>query len=235
MTWKQKADVGAWLLSFPALTVMIFLRGKTGFRQLKPGRLVVMWFLLLMLATFGGMDSFSSLASFDGSNTSKALALFAWAMLIFGVVQRRMRWNDLKSGVRLHTYARGVPWLAKFVPLSENIVQRFIDPAVCFLFGLVVLLLSRPLGMWLIFSGLALYMVEQYVYEKQLEQHLDTLDGLVDSEVQGENVQHFEGAQPEQKQRSLEETAGIPTGIAPELEVQIQKRRKRKPPADDLG
>ena len=48
-------------------------------------------------------------------------------------------------------------------------------------------------------------------------------------------VQHFEGAQPEQKQRSLEETAGIPTGIAPELEVQIQKRRKRKPLADDLG
>ncbi len=34
---------------------------------------------------------------------------------------------------------------------------------------------------------------------------------------------------------SIEETAGIPTGLAPDIEAQIQKRRARKPPPDDLA
>jgi hypothetical protein len=41
------------------------------------------------------------------------------------------------------------------------------------------------------------------------------LDGLVAGEVQTETVKHFDGPQADQKQMQLEETGGIPTGVAP--------------------
>jgi hypothetical protein len=64
------------------------------------------------------------------------------------------------------------------------------------------------------------------------------MDAMVQSEEQGKYVEHFEGPQPEQqkqRQKGVEDTAGVPTGIAPELEAQLAKRRKRKPPPDDFA
>jgi hypothetical protein len=85
---------------------------------------------------------------------------------------------------------------------------------------LVILPMSHGLGMWVSFSGFALFMVEQFSYEKDLERALDTVDGLIESEVQQQVVEHFDegGPQPTPRSRplSIEETAGVPTGIAPD-------------------
>lgn len=79
-------------------------------------------------------------------------------------------------------------------------------------------------------------MHEQDAYQAQLNRDLDTLDGLVAAEVQAETVKHFEGKQPEE-QRSIEETAGIPTGLAPDIHRQVELRRakQRKPAPDNLA
>lgn len=37
------------------------------------------------------------------------------------------------------------------------------------------------------------------------------------------------------KNRSIEETAGIQTGLAPDIEAHLMRRRNRKPPPDDLA
>jgi hypothetical protein len=55
---------------------------------------------------------------------------------------------------------------------------------------------------------------------------LDVLDSMVDSEVVSSNVEYY--SKDKAEQRPLEETAGIPTGIAPDIEAQIQKRRSRR-------
>jgi hypothetical protein len=304
-TLKQKTQIAIALMQYPALTVMVFLRYKIGFRQLKPAALFVMALLMLVMAQFAS-DSSRSTGFFAPKVQSRApksdipegydaplpanwramdykqrnqwmqqhrltpeqlraaqervaaeaqeaavsaerretlrQALFRWpltffaiAMFILGTIQRRRRWKELTFGIRWHTRARGISYLAKLLPVRELIVQRFIDPAACFIAGYILLQFSQLLGLWLMFSGMALYFVEQYVYEQQLEQELDLMDGLIDAEVRSENVQHFEGSQQEEKGRSLEETAGIPTGIAPELEAQIAKRKKRAPPPDNLA
>jgi hypothetical protein len=82
-------------------------------------------------------------------------------------------------------------------------------------------------------SALALYIFEQALYEKRLERDLDTLDGLITSEVQNETVKHFEGEQPGEKQFRLEETAGIPTGLAPDIHRQIELRKAKLAKAPD--
>jgi hypothetical protein len=89
---------------------------------------------------------------------------------------------------------------------------------------------------WIIWSGIFVYVFEEDWYQKALDQNLDTLDGLVNAEVQEETVKHFQQPQPEQKQRSLEETAGIATGIAPDIEKQVELRKaKRRPAPDNLA
>jgi hypothetical protein len=52
---------------------------------------------------------------------------------------------------------------------------------------------------------------------RESERDLDMLDGLVVAEIQSETAKHFEEQQAVEKQMQLEETAGIPTGIAPDI------------------
>jgi hypothetical protein len=41
-------------------------------------------------------------------------------------------------------------------------------------------------------------------------------------------VEHFTGEQPQEIQRSIEETGGIPTGVAFDIHRQIEQRRARQ-------
>jgi len=69
---------------------------------------------------------------------------------------------------------------------------------------------------------------EQALYKKQLDRDLDILDGLIATEVQGETVEQFSGEQPEAKERAIEETRGIPTGVAFDIHSQIERRRAKQ-------
>jgi hypothetical protein len=84
-----------------------------------------------------------------------------------------------------------------------------------------------------LFSALALYIYEQALYERMLEQDLDMLDGLVAAEVQSEAAKYFEGPQTDQKQMQLEETAGIQTGVAPDIHRQVELRKAKRAAVPD--
>jgi hypothetical protein len=84
------------------------------------------------------------------------------------------------------------------------------------------------LGLWISLSAFFLYVCEQKLHDLQLAQDLDTLDGMVASELQEETVKFFEGKQPEEQQRSLEDTAGFPTGLAPDIHRQVELRRVKR-------
>jgi len=65
--------------------------------------------------------------------------------------------------------------------------------------------------------------------------HRLSFAGLFAPEVQAETVKHFEGGAQEE-QRTLQETAGIPTGLAPDIARQVEVRRaKRKSAPDNLA
>jgi hypothetical protein len=232
MPLQEKVQMVQWLTLFPALTIMVFIRRKVGYRMLKSTWLVIMAAILFALGGF---------ASTTSQPHSYLIYLYALAMLGAGFYQRQARWSELCAGVRWHTRTVGISYL-EYLPLPHFLlayrrVYRFGDTALCFAVGVITaLLLSHILGAWIMFSAFALYIFEQAVYEKELERDLDTLDCLITSEVQGETVEHFDGAQPGDKQRTLEETAGIPTGIAPDVSKQIEARRakQRKSPPDNL-
>lgn len=223
LTMFQKMQVWRAIALFPAITVMVFMRRKIGFRMMKPNWLVAMTVILCLIPLF-----LSGIAAPFGF----LMPLYAFAMLGMGLYQRWKRWGELCSGERWHTYSAGISYF-EMLPLpaflqSHGRIYRFLDPIAVVLVGLIVsLALSHGLGIWIMFSGLALHIFEQDVYEKAISRDLDTLDGLIASEVQDETVKHFAGAQPEEKRRTLEDTAGIPTGLAPDIHRQVELRRAR--------
>jgi hypothetical protein len=210
----------------PAITIMVFMRRKVGFRLLKPtwliGMAVFLWFI-------NGVCNTDFLIL---SPCGYIFAKFPWVMLAMGFGQRYFRWRDLCQGVRWHTFSPGISYF-ELLPLpaflrAHRRIYRFLDPA-CFVFSMFFgVFFSRPVARWIAFSSFALFIYEQALFEKQLDRDLDILDGLVAAEVQTETVEHFAGPQPEEKQRNLEATAGIPTGVAYDIHRQIEQRRAKE-------
>ena len=236
------------LMQYPALTLMVFFRRRIGYRVVKPGPLIGMALVLIILPhIFSAIAAipamflpfarrqvpppsllarlFDFLAPFP---LPSALTLFALLMVALGYLQRWRRWRELRRGARWHTMSRGIsPFETIFFHVRRDWIYRYVDPLACFLAGWLLFQISfTGLGLWVMFSAFALRIVEQTVFDKSLERDLDTLDALIESEVQAETVDHFQGGPV--KERPLSETAGIPTGAGADLEAQIATRRAKQ-------
>ena len=216
-TLSQKMDIIAVLASFPALTVMVFLRRKLGYRFIDMMKIQVTVLLLW------GLSAFSAVAN---PRAGAAFFLFSLAVLAFAYVGRWLRWRDIKNGIAWHTYSRGVSWINYIIPLRETTVKRFLDPLIVAVIGLVLSFVFSWFGYFLVFSAACLFIFEAWDYDKAVNRMLDVLDSQVESEVVSANVEYFEqGGQA--NERPVEQTAGIPTGVAPDLAAAIARRQAR--------
>lgn len=221
MTIKQKFDVIQNFLHFPALTIMVFARRKLGYRTLNPLYLILTGFLLVFLQNV--QTPYLSLA-LAYSYWPYPLTIFVVAMIAWAFIQRRMRWRDMVRGIHWHTYSRGISYFS-FLPLREDIINRFVDPLICMFIGyLAMTLWSQALGVWIMLASLAFLLGELRYYDLSLGRTLDLLDGLEETRVQSELLMtgpHGGNKAP----RKIEETAGIPTGIGDDLIIAVQRRR----------
>ncbi len=236
LTISQKIDFVLWLLEFPALTVLVFLRRRVGYRTLKPLRLFIVASLLCYLGN-PQAQLFNLGERLIPIDVSTPLSIFGTLVLIVGLVQRWLRWREIRKGVMWHTYSRGVSYF-EFLPLRIDYIYRYVDPAAAFVAGVLIAQVPwcRGLGTWIVLSSFGLFLLEQYLHDKQLAHDLDILDSLFISEVQSQVVQHFTGGAGEGaagQRTSLADTAGIPTGVAADIAAQIERRRKDRPPPPD--
>src|SRR5579864_314137 len=148
ITFEQKINIIQNITLFPALTIMVFLRRKVGFRFLDMMKIQVM---VVLLWAYGAFSTITF-----GPAAGGIIFLFSIAVLIAAIIERRMRWNEIKRGISWHTYSRGISWFSSFLPLSETAVKRFIDPAAALIPGIVFFFLFRPLGLYLILSAVCL-------------------------------------------------------------------------------
>ena len=99
---------------------------------------------------------------------------------------------------------------------------RIADPFFCIFAGLVVMPESTALGFWLMIAGAALRIFEDVVFQKELNRDFDILDSVITSEVHSNTVETFDDSAPHTPQPS---SNAIPTGLAPDIEANIKKRR----------
>ena len=139
-TLREQLELTQWLMQFPAMTVMVFLRKDLGYRFLNPFGLLAVTCLVLPLAAFA--------KPYDEPG-GPGLLLFAVAALFLAIGQREKRWKEFKRGIRQHSYYigtsrfEGVRWLPRFCRRDRKI-SRILDPIVCVLAGLGVFRHARP-------------------------------------------------------------------------------------------
>ena len=214
-TLREQLELTQWLMQFPALTVMVWLRRDIGYRLLNPlGLLAVTAFLLF----------FSALAqSRNGDNQPVFLLLFAVVTFILGISQRIRRWREINRGVRQHSYYLGTSpfdglrWLPNFCRRNRRIA-RFVDPIFCAVIGLALIPVSPILTLWLVFAGACLRSFEYTVHQREWNLALDTVDSIIISEVQGRTVEQFEETPATPPQQP---TTGLPTGIGNDIRDKI--------------
>jgi hypothetical protein len=234
----QKVDLVATLLQYPALTILVFVRHRTGYRTLRPFQIVLMFLLMQLIPAIFSQHCTLVNGCSGGTGASDAFSYYSWAFLIWSFVQRWLRWRDLTRGKAWHSYSRGISYLEflariklpSFLPqIRTSFIYRVVDAAV--VLGIAMLIGGIPalhgLAQWLFFSAFCMLFVENYVYDKQLDRALDLLDAIVESEIHSELTQRYSGAPSARATSpSLSETAGIPTGIGPDISRQVEARQK---------
>jgi hypothetical protein len=215
---------GEWLMQFPALTAMIWLRRDLGYRTVGPARLIPITVLLVV----------ASVLAIPSNADARPVDLLVFALLTFalGVYQRVRRWIQLDQKIRQHSYYIGTSpfdfrWLPVFFRRNRRI-PRFVDPLVVMLIGLAVFQISRSLGLWLAISAISLRTFEYTVFQRERKLSLDIMDGMILSERESQIVEEFEATSGWHQHK---DASGITTGLSGDIERQITisvKQRKVK-------
>src|ERR1035438_2772040 len=105
LTLSEKMKLVQYLAMFPAITIMVFIRRKVGFRMLKPSWLIgvamFLWFI-------NGVCNLNFLIFHPAGFL---FSEFPLVMLIVAFFQRYRRWQELCRGERWHTLSPGISWL----------------------------------------------------------------------------------------------------------------------------
>jgi hypothetical protein len=215
---SQKIEIAAGWARLPALTLMVFLRRDIGYRMVSPLWLGGVVLLVMLIAGNG-----------DEANRPDDLLIFALAALTLGLYQRYNRWQDFRRGIRHHTYYIGTSIFerlrfADFLRRDRRIA-RYVDPFVCGIIGALLLPFTSILARWIIFAAACLFALEHFVHHKEFHRDLDMLDGMANSEMQGDVVDYFSPP----PNRHAEDSAGIPTGLGADTNERIKKRGSSVP------
>jgi hypothetical protein len=146
-----------------------------------------------------GLYLFITLFSFIGGSlrqtpTSKdddswILGLFFLGFVALGFLHQFTAWLRQRRGQRWHSRYAGTSHLAFLWPGNPYIVQRFIEPAISLIIGLLILnYVNRPLGAWLIFASFCLAATEQINATRARNRILDAIDAQIEAKHLGEAI-----------------------------------------------
>lgn len=221
----QNYYMAQWLMQFPALTVMVWLRCDLGYRMVSPARIVPVTLFLFVVSVLAG----------NGDTTKRlwGLLIFAGLTLALTIYQRVRRWFELGQRVRQHSYYLGTSLFSHIRWLPESLryerrLERFADPFAIGVIGYAVVHFSPPLGCWLLLSAVCLRCYEWAIHMRDLNLNMDILDGMIRSEQQNQTVEEFETQSGWHKNAA---SGGLPTGLSDDIESQITisvKQRKTK-------
>jgi len=219
----EQYAVARGLMELSALTVLPFCRVSLGYRLMNPLRLLAVNAFLVIVSAFAQQGHADSNPGF--------LMVFALASFALAIVARIKAWWNLHRGVRQHSYFIGTSILNTFTWMPGCIqknrrCERFVDPAIIFFIGWALHSISPALSVWLCLSALSLRHLEFSVQQKYLHLDLDTLDGMIMAERQGQTIEQFENTKGSgQKQPST----GVATGLGPDLLHKVKGKEKHNP------
>lgn len=175
-------------------TVEVLWRHEFGERYFKGSALTAAGVILIVLLAFVWRITFGL---FLGP-ASIISWLFIAAFMLAGMVHRyRIFRRNWYTGPEWHSFASGKSWIKPLtsglkgrmgrVPVDDA-TQRYIEPSLTGLVGLVLLLTSIDpfLGIWLIIAGFALFNKEGLLANVLRNEYLDRVDGEIENSARVE-------------------------------------------------
>jgi hypothetical protein len=219
-TLQQKIAFSRWVAFFPALTAMVVLRRNLGYRTLSPVSLICVTAVMALLSVWASAST----------RFAEILLIFAGIVLLGGFAERAKRYKEMREGTRVHSHYIGDSHL-RSLPLPQFLkrdrrLERVVDPIVMAAAGVLLFQISPIPAMWLALSGASLRLIEADARKRQIERELDTLDSMVEAEIQEEVIEHYSVRIHNPTDRPVN---GIPTGCSADIQKTILRRTKRVP------
>jgi hypothetical protein len=215
LTMTQKANVLKNLLVSPALNVSVLFRDDMGARLIP--RITLTSGVLMLGCGF--------IPHYYGP---AALFYFALLTLVMGIRRRLLCWFEFRKRIPRHSYYIGTSFFSRgrFVPGSLRrcrLFERLVEPAVTIFGGLFIQPLSPALGIWLVFAGFCVILLEATVQQRFVEQQMDMVDGLVDSSVHAQTASEFSPS--ESATAHHRDEPALPTGLGADISDHVKRRK----------
>jgi hypothetical protein len=154
-------------------------------------------------------------------------------IFVLGFTQRRRRLKEIRRGELWYSYSRGQSWLAPFIALRPDLVQRIADPLAAFVGAFVVVYVSKLLALWFLWAALCLAIMEAIIADKILNRMLDAMDSLLLGEVQHADYMYLRKHQNEGERQAATNAAAQARGFATnpdadDIQRSIERRRRRE-------
>jgi len=170
-------------------SVEAFLRSNFGRRYV---HMLSGAFLLCMI--YSGLNPFRGLLI-----NLFLLGLFARIICHYIHVFQRRR----LSAAEPHSSSAGDSWLIwQRFGLTQTTVQRYIEPAFCWIVGLLVSMQDPFLGVWLKASGFALFIKEQIKRFKTNRRIIDSIDAKLEAQALNASLKQYQPGPGQGAQKS---------------------------------
>jgi hypothetical protein len=223
--FRNSTETAKGLAVILAMVVRLLLRRNIGFALLKKTYLAGLVVFFIGANWLGNLH-FSLLSLFGGGVRSEgdgSLRLYALFVLIpLWGWQYYLRLREEKQGQEPHNFWPGDSWFS-FLPLPQQYIHTGVDTLVALIAGaLLRYRLNCPLlGLWMMFSAVAFFIVERTVYRQAIEQRRTKRDLMKEAAWDAETME-----EPRPAASSARATDGLATGSDDELEAQIERRRR---------
>jgi len=181
--------LGKWLMRLLSASVEAFLRDNFGQRYI---HMLFGAFLLCLICS--GLDRF------PGSLINIFL-LGLFARIIYHYIHAFQRRR--LSAAEPHSSSAGESWkIWQTFGFTQTTVQRYIEPAFCWIVGLLVSMQDPFLGVWLKASGFALFIKEQIKRFKTNRRIIDATDAKLEAQALNASLKQYQPGPGQGAQKS---------------------------------
>lgn len=217
MTYREKVNLFKNITAIVSLSVVVFIRRRIGFRLLDSG-----WYVLAAIAV-----GLIALFTYDpGSRFPRVMFWYALGILVFGAVHRAIAWFQFRRGTQPHSYSTGIS-IFELLPIPRFLrggraMNAVFDPFAIGITGIVVReRVFEPLGNWLMFSAICLFLSEIFMQAHAVNRDMDVADGLVTAGVQAEAAKRFEGVKDDS---GADSGVPVPTGLGRDIRRKLNRK-----------
>ncbi len=168
-------------LRFISLSLEIFLHKGFGERYFNSGALMAIVIVLFVYTNVFCFFQVLIFAVIFGRNTL-LIHLFTYAVIVAGIAQLWLIHKRRKQGGRIHSWYSGDSFLS-FLPLSQHVLQMYIEPGLCLVIGLFIpdLIFSQ----WVQIASISMFLVRRTEWAR-----LDNfIHDILDQEIEAKYIQ----------------------------------------------